>query len=202
MKCINDILATFREIDEGVLLSINHCHEPWLDNVMWLISDRWFWIPFYLLLLVLLLRFCGVKRTIVILLFIAVAITATDQFCASVLRPWIARLRPSNPDNPVCNMIHLVNGYTGGEYGFPSCHAANTMALATFMSLVCKSAKITVLMLLWSFLTSISRSYLGVHYPTDILAGWIVGFLISIVLYNLYKWLSRHLDIFNISRIL
>ena len=60
-------------------------------------------------------------------------ITFADQMCSSIIRPVVARLRPANPDNPIVDMVYIVNGYRGGSYGFPSCHAANSLGLAMFV---------------------------------------------------------------------
>lgn len=106
-------------LDENLLLLVNGYHTPFLDKVMWTISDRWAWMPLYMLLTVILCRKSGLKMGLFALLLIAALIAATDQTCASVIRPALCRLRPSNPDNPVSALVTVVNGYHGGAYGFP-----------------------------------------------------------------------------------
>lgn len=85
------------------------------------------------------------------------------------------RLRPSNPENPLSEMVHIVGGYRGGSYGFPSCHAANSFALASFLTLLFANRKLSLFIFAWAVLNSYSRVYLGVHYPGDLLVGAIIG---------------------------
>ncbi len=74
--------------------------------------------------------------SMIVLVGVGIAITLADQTCATFIRPVVARLRPSNPDNPLSAFVTVVDGYRGGSYGFPSCHAANSFALIAFMLLV------------------------------------------------------------------
>lgn len=161
--------------DEKLLLVINGMHTPFLDVLMWVVSDKWVWAPFYVFLAFMVLRCCRWKRGLLCILLVLLAVAFTDQTCASYIRPAIQRLRPSAVDNPVSCMVHIVNGYRGGRYGFPSCHAANTFALAVFLSVCFRRKRVSVLMLSWSALVSCSRIYLGVHYPGDVVGGMLVG---------------------------
>jgi undecaprenyl-diphosphatase len=86
-------------------------------------------------------------------------------------------MRPANPDNPLSVFIHTVNDYHGGSYGFPSSHAANTAGLTCFCVFVLRRRWLSWVMVGWMVLVCYSRMYLGVHYPSDILAGWLLGFL-------------------------
>lgn len=95
--------------------------------------------------------------------------------CATLIRPEVCRLRPSNPSNPLSEMVHIVGGYRGGSYGFPSCHAANSFALASFLTLLFANRKLSLFIFAWAVLNSYSRLYLGVHYPGDLLVGAIIG---------------------------
>ena len=84
--------------------------------------------------------------------------------------------------------MHVVNGYRGGRYGFPSCHAANTFALAMFMSLVFRNKRFSVMMFSWAIVVSYSRMYLGVHYFGDVFVGTAIGIAIGfLVFYMLPK---------------
>lgn len=184
MDYYNHFCHLLSDIDEGLLLAVNGFHTQFLDEAMWTISGRWTWVPMYFLLLLTVVRKTGFKKGAFVILFVTALIIATDQTCASFIRPLVGRLRPSNPDNPVSELITTVNGYRGGRYGFPSCHAANTFALAIYLSLLLKNRYVTISMVTWSLLVSFSRIYLGVHYPGDILGGMAVGALLACLYYQ------------------
>lgn len=181
-----DIAVWISSIDGQLLLAVNGLHSAWVDQLMWILSKRYVWVPLYLLLAFCVFRRTSWQRAVVCLVFIGLTIAATDQTCASLLRPLAERLRPSNPNNPVASMVHIVNGYRGGRYGFPSCHAANTFALAVFLSLFFRRRWATAGLMVWSVLVSISRIFLGVHYPGDILGGMVVGAMFALIFYYLY----------------
>lgn len=102
--------------------------------------------------------------------------------CATLIRPEVCRLRPSNPENPLSEMVHIVGGYRGGSYGFPSCHAANSFALASFLTLLFANRKLSLFIFAWAVLNSYSRVYLGVHYPGDLLVGAIIGTAVGLAM--------------------
>lgn len=172
---IAEILACLSQTDDRALLLLNNMHTPALDQLMLAVSDKWIWVPFYALLVLLMFRQCTWRRATLALLLAILAVAATDQSCATLIRPAIGRLRPTAPDNPISAFVHTVNGYRGGRYGFPSCHAANTFALATFMSLYFRRRIATATMFAWAATVSYSRIYLGVHYPGDVLCGMAIG---------------------------
>lgn len=176
-------ITWIQDLDESLLLFINGMHNPLLDQIMWTASEKWVWIPFYLLLAYLIFKRDTRRNGAICLLLIMLLITITDQTCGSLIRPMAERLRPSNPANPISALIHIVNGYHGGRYGFPSCHAANSFALSVFLSLYFKRKAITTVMLAYAMLVSYSRIYLGVHYPGDVLGGMAVGSTYAYLLY-------------------
>ncbi len=179
MGILLDIIPQLVELDNKVMLFLNQFHCPVFDGIMWIVSDKWVWVPFYVVLAFFLFRRDKWLKGIVCLLFIALAITLSDQICGSALRHAVGRLRPSNPENPISQFIHIVNGYRGGRYGFPSCHAANTFALATFLILYFRTRLAAFVLLPWAMLVGYSRIYLGVHYPGDILCGMCMGGLLG-----------------------
>lgn len=183
------------DIDARLLLIVNGAHSPFFDSVMWCISGRWIWVPFYAVLAYLLFRRMSWKRASICLVTIGLIILAADQTCATLIRPEIGRLRPANLNNPLSSFVHVVNGYRGGRYGFPSCHAANTFALAVFMSLVIRHKWFTVMMFSWAFVVSYSRMYLGVHYFGDLFCGATIGSLFAVLFYYLQNYLFKRLNI-------
>lgn len=190
-----EFILWLSDIDARLLLIVNGAHSPFFDAVMWCISGRWIWIPFYAVLAYLLFRRMSWKRASLCLVTIGLIILAADQTCATLIRPEIGRLRPANLNNPLSSFVHVVNGYRGGRYGFPSCHAANTFALAVFMSLVIRHKWFTVMMFSWAFIVSYSRMYLGVHYFGDLFCGATIGSLFAVLFYYLQNYLFKRLNI-------
>ncbi len=190
-----EFILWLSDIDARLLLIVNGAHSPFFDSVMWCISGRWVWIPFYAVLAYLLFRRMSWKRASICLVTIGLIILAADQTCATLIRPEIGRLRPANLNNPLSSFVHVVNGYRGGRYGFPSCHAANTFALAVFMSLVIRHKWFTVMMFSWAFIVSYSRMYLGVHYFGDLFCGATIGSLFAVLFYYLQNYLFKRLNI-------
>lgn len=190
-----EFILWLSDIDARLLLIVNGAHSPFFDAVMWCISGRWIWIPFYAVLAYLLFRRMSWKRASICLVTIGLIILAADQTCATLIRPEIGRLRPANLNNPLSSFVHVVNGYRGGRYGFPSCHAANTFALAVFMSLVIRHKWFTVMMFSWAYIVSYSRMYLGVHYFGDLFCGATIGSLFAVLFYYLQNYLFKRLNI-------
>lgn len=190
-----EFILWLSDIDARLLLIVNGAHSPFFDSVMWCVSGRWIWVPFYAVLAYLLFRRMSWKRASICLVTIGLIILAADQTCATLIRPEIGRLRPANLNNPLSSFVHVVNGYRGGRYGFPSCHAANTFALAVFMSLVIRHKWFTVMMFSWAFVVSYSRMYLGVHYFGDLFCGATIGSLFAVLFYYLQNYLFKRLNI-------
>lgn len=190
-----EFILWLSDIDARLLLIVNGAHSPFFDSVMWCISGRWIWVPFYAVLAYLLFRRMSWKRASICLVTIGLIVLAADQTCATLIRPEIGRLRPANLNNPLSSFVHVVNGYRGGRYGFPSCHAANTFVLAVFMSLVIRHKWFTVMMFSWAFIVSYSRMYLGVHYFGDLFCGATIGSLFAVLFYYLQNYLFKRLNI-------
>lgn len=172
---LNAIGKAIIHFDADLMLFINSCHAFWADTFMQLVSSRIVWIPFYLILIYLLVRRFGWRNTVLSLIVLALCITFADQICGSVLRGMVGRMRPSNPDNPISQWVHIVDNYRGGRFGFPSCHAANATVVAAFVMGMVRRSVIAVVMIAWVLLMCWSRIYLGVHYPGDLLAGILFG---------------------------
>jgi undecaprenyl-diphosphatase len=167
-----------KALDETLFLFLNARHSPLFDYLMWLFSDKLFWLPLYVWFLWILYRHFP-KHYWTILVSVTLMIVVSDQFC-NLVKDSTLRLRPSQEPH-LQAMVHIVNNYRGGTYGFYSSHASNSFALAFFLIILASRKHVYVIpiSLLYALLTSYSRIYLGVHYPGDILAGAIMGILIG-----------------------
>lgn len=164
------------ELDKDLLLFLNGFHHPALDPIMFYITKTTFWIPLYLFFVFLIFKQYG-KDGWWILAGASITILLADQITASLMKPYFARLRPSQ-DPSLEGLLHTVNGYKGGLYGFASSHAANTFGIAIFMWLSVRSHyKWIGLAFVWASIMTYTRIYLGVHFPGDVIVGALVGLM-------------------------
>lgn len=167
-----DLIVSF---DRSLFLLLNGLHTSWLDPVMMLISSKWIWIPFYLFLLYRLWVIYK-KDCLKILFSVALLITLTDQ-TSGLIKDAVKRPRPTHQEG-LSVLVHTVDGYKGGKFGFVSSHAANSFAIALFIGLLLSRKRSMIPLIglfIWASLVSYSRIYLGVHYPGDILGGALIG---------------------------
>ena len=190
MTELTDLLSMLKAMDTMVFLTVNSHHNAYFDSVMWLVSGKLIWVPMYVSLFFVLLKNYSYKVVFAILLAIGVVILFTDSFTAQVIRPWVCRLRPSNLDNPMSSMVHIVDGYRGGAYGFPSNHASNTWGLAFFITFLFRRYKLTFFFFLWALLVCYSRMYLGVHYFGDLLIGGVLALAGASTVFYVFRKVS------------
>lgn len=170
-----EIINFLSEVDTNVFLFFNGIHSPFWDYFMSTFTGKFIWIPMYATILYVLLANFHWKVALCYVVAIALTITFADQMCSSVIRPVVARLRPSNLENPIVDLVHIVNGKRGGSFTFPSCHAANSFALATFLICAFRKRWLSIFIIAWAFTNSYTRLYMGLHYPGDLIVGGIIG---------------------------
>jgi undecaprenyl-diphosphatase len=107
------------------------------------------------------------------------------------------RLRPSHALEGV-NLVkfsdfQLIYDSKGGLYGFVSSHATNAFCLATVFAKLSRKRNLLIpILIVWGLLTMYSRVYCGVHYPTDVLCGAILGIAIGLLISYIYELLLRN----------
>ena len=187
------MLESLKALDTRIFLFLNGLHFPILDQIMWMASYPFFWIPFYIWFLWLLYRAQKTNFWLVILSIIAM-IVISDQLC-NFFKFEVMRLRPSN-EPTLKPLIHLVNGYSGGTYGFYSAHASNSFAFATFIFMLVKQKNgyLIPILLTYALLASYSRIYLGVYYPGDVITGIIIGIIIGAGMGKLFFGLTGKIE--------
>lgn len=178
------------ETDQSLLLALNDSTSLLWDGVMWVITDTKTWIPAILALLYVIFKNNKFSQGLTIVCMFAIAVTLADQIASGICKPYFARPRPAQ-DSEIMYMVHVVNGYRGGMYGFMSSHAANTFVVAMLTSLLLRSWPFTVMMFIWAAVPSFSRIYLGVHYPGDIICGALEGCIVGVLVYLLYCYIQK-----------
>jgi undecaprenyl-diphosphatase len=183
------MLETLLDLDTRLFLFLNSLHAPTWDTIMWYISEKEFWYPFYGILIgVMVWRYKW--NAIATLLFIALLITLSDQISVKVFKEGFERFRPThNPE--IGHLVHTVRGYHGGDFGFVSSHAANTFAMAFFTTRLFRNRYYGWFIFIWAAVVSYSRIYLGVHYPLDIIGGALLGIGLGYLVFKLYMWFGE-----------
>ena len=178
------------KIDIVIVQAINSCNSAFLDQFMWIISVKYTWIPFYILLILFYFKKTNLKKSLLFLFFLLLSVAFADQISVNFFKEIFQRLRPSH-NTLLKDQLHLhvfENGdiYRGGSYGFVSSHAANFFAVLTFAYLVMKQyySNLFIPFLILGLLVGYSRIYLGVHYLTDVIVGAILGVFIALVIYR------------------
>ena len=186
-----DISQWLVEGDSSILLAVNGMHSSYFDTFMWLCSRKFEWIPFYLSIIYVLFRNFNWRVVLYSLVAMGVILLLTDAVSSHFIRPVVARLRPSNLENPISEMIHIVDNHRGGRYGFPSSHASNSWGLVFFVGLLLRRRLLTTFLACWALLLCYSRLYLGVHYPGDLLAGMMLGAVVASLVYYVFWRMTK-----------
>lgn len=169
---MNSLIDSIDSFDKELMLFLNGLHDDWLDPIMLFATKKWTWLPFYALLLVLLI-WKYKKNVWPYLIALTLTIVAADQIASGICKPLFKRLRPCHQVG-YNEKLHILDNHAG-RYGFISSHASNSFAAAVFLGLAFGAGWKLRSLLAWACLVSYSRIYVGVHFPFDILFGGLVG---------------------------
>lgn len=179
------MLEKILALDTQLFIYLNGLGSETYDSFWLAITKQYNWIPLFILLFYLIYSKIGIKKAGYLILFVAVLILVTDQI-TNVFKYTVQRVRPCN--NPEINTIIRVV-QSRSSFSFFSGHAANTMAVATFLYLIFKKEiKYFWLLFLWPLIFAYSRIYLGLHYPLDIISGYLCGLTLGCIAYKGYQF--------------
>ncbi len=170
--------------DTELFVWLNGLGVEGLDGFWLTVTHITNWIPLYVLFFILFLKALSQKQALISILFtifslfIALGLTA-------VVKNTVERLRPNNTSG-LQGLIRVLD--TPLDYSFWSGHAAVSFAITIFVVFVLRSwSKWIYLIFIWPLLFTLSRVFVGVHYPIDLIVGAIVGIGIGFGFYKLYS---------------
>jgi undecaprenyl-diphosphatase len=192
------MLDYFLKLDFAIFSFINQgLSNPLFDFLLPLFRSKFFWIPLYLLIVVLLAVKLKWKSVFIVILMI-LTILITDKTSSELIKKTVCRTRPCNEASISSTIVKRVE--CGSGYSFTSTHAANHFALAYFFAIIV-APLLTVnklrrrffyfLFYFWAFSIAFSQVYVGVHYPSDVVVGALLGILLAALTYELFKQLIK-----------
>jgi membrane-associated phospholipid phosphatase len=153
-------------------------HHPFFDAIIPLWRDEFFWMPLYLFF-ILFVCLNYRKQAPYILLFAVITIVLCDQTASNLIKPFFARLRPCR-ESFFSETLHLLVPCGSGK-SFVSAHATNHFGIATYIWLVFRHdfKWLLPVAFFWAASIAYGQVYVGVHYPSDVICGGILGILIG-----------------------
>lgn len=178
-------------LDRELFLTINGFHAPMFDSLMYYVSQIWVFAPVFVYWLYMVFNRYGLKKLLILIGFLGLLVLLTDQ-TSNITKHAIKRYRPTH-NLEIQSQVHTVNDYKGGMYGFFSGHSTNTFGVAMLLFLIFSKESIVfrTAFFAWAGITAYSRIYLGVHYPSDIFVGFIVGLFWGYVVYRLIQYFFK-----------
>lgn len=173
-------------IDQAITLFLNGSDLLYADHLAQIATNTVTWLPMAAVLLYVLIRHNNAVSLFTTLLAIALCVILADQMASAVCKPLFERYRPAR-DPMIMYLVDVVDGRRGGQYGFFSSHAANTVAVATFLSLLFRHRLLAWWLGSWAAINCWTRVYLGMHYVGDILVGCLWGGFVGWGIYKLWQ---------------
>lgn len=175
-------LDTLIEKDKALFVFLNSLGVESWDQFWLLITNQFSWIPLFALLLFLIFKAYGWKKSLMLMLVAALLVVFSDQF-VNFIKDYFGRLRPNN-DPTINEVIRIL--IKPKSFSFVSGHATTSFAATTFIILTIKNYyKYPYLLLIWPILFAYSRIYVGVHFPIDIFMGMLLGILEGFIFYRI-----------------
>tara|TARA_R100000935_G_scaffold58911_1_gene99597 strand:+ start:28898 stop:29455 length:558 start_codon:yes stop_codon:yes gene_type:complete len=174
------MLQTLKEWDRELFIWLNSLGIERFDSFWIFVTQIESWIPLFLFFFVIIFVKYGLKKGFVVIFFTLVTFGVTITF-TNLVKEYIARLRPNNVE-AMADLIRILQKPT--NYSFFSGHASSSFAVTTFVALAIRTyTKWIYITFLWPLIFILSRIYVGVHYPSDLFVGALVGTLLAFLFY-------------------
>jgi len=176
------VIANLHFFDMLSMVTINVYGSRYSDYLFYNLSSKLIWLPLILSIVCVVMTGCKSKVRAVALIAASVAVVALCDQVSGVIKRIVERPRPSHNDT-ISYLLHYVNEYRGGRFGFVSSHAANCFGESVWLMLLLRNRLVCASLFCFSIIVCYSRIYLGVHYPFDVLAGACLGNAIGVAVY-------------------
>ena len=169
-------------------------NSAFLDNLALLLTNVYTWIPMYIALFVLIIKNNdNMQQILLVLAMIALCVFIASGTANLLVKPLVARLRPCN-DIQYKYLADIAGNMHEKSFSFFSSHAANTMSVAVFFTLLVRGKLLSTILFMWSFLNMWTRLYLGQHFLTDILVGMVWGIFSAFIAYGIFYRIYKNIS--------
>ncbi len=184
-------------LDKQISLAINSLHSGFTDSVWVFFSHVQVWFPMYALIVGLLFWRLGWKKALVFTAALALTVLCCDQV-ANLFKDGVGRIRPCNDEFMIASGAHILAVH--GSFGFFSGHACNAFGFACCSLVAFRTDKrlkyraYAAFIFTWAVLVSLSRVFVAAHFFGDVLAGAVMGTLMSLLIAYAARWVCRRID--------
>lgn len=197
------MIDLLKNIDYAIVTSMHGGNNLFLDGFVLTVTSSFTWIPLYIALLYLIIKNNENGRKTALIIACMVGMLLISNIVNNIIvKPWVARERPFQ-NVLLADALPLVKGYSAKHYSFYSSHTSNAFFLVAFICLLIRDKLLSIGLLAWAVTIGWTRVYLGVHYPSDLFVGMLMGsffgFMGYILYYKLYKGMSDHLHFISSS---
>lgn len=178
--------------DQQLLIYLNNLGTDFWDPIFMYITHQINWWPFFVILIFLLLKKISLKQFCLLVLVLALFFIFTDQM-TNVVKYAVARLRPVN-DPDILPHLRYLRG--ANSPSFFSGHASNSMGSILLIFLIMKKYyKYAWVIFFFPLLFAYTRIYLALHYPLDILCGYLFGLASGTLFYFIFKYFNNKFNL-------
>lgn len=182
------MLDTLVQLDKELLVYLNNLGMSFWDPFWLYITKQLNWWPLFLVVFYALYKKISLKQLLLLVIVLALFFVFTDQM-TNLVKNTVQRLRPVN--DPEINELLRIN-ITRKSWSFFSGHASNSSGAIVFIFMVLrKYYKHAFWLFLFPLIFAYSRIYLALHFPGDIICGYIFGCMSGYLFYRIFVYANK-----------